>query len=150
LSNVLLIGVETRSCAACGEREVVTPRLDRLHHAIARSLSRQAAPLQPEAIRFLRTWFGLTVHGFARLMGVDRGTVCRWERAHGACPLKAPADRLLKLLAAQYASENPYPLDLFTRGGRTAAGPIVLVAPDWSVASPARVSTTAPERPSMS
>src|SRR5262249_39586902 len=95
LSNVTLAGVEMRTCVRCGERELVTPRVEALHRAIARSLSRQAATLTPEAVRFLRKWLGLTSGDFARVMGVRRETVCRWERAAAPCRLTPPADRLL-------------------------------------------------------
>ena len=137
LSNVTLLDVELRRCSRCGEQELVTPRVDDLHRAIARTLSRQIAPLMPEAVRFLRKWLGLTSHQLARVMGVSRETVCRWERVEAPCRLTPPADRLLKLVAAQHARADPYPLDLLARMRRARAAPIVLVSPDWAVAAAA-------------
>lgn len=131
LSNVTLVDVEVRKCSHCGERELVTPRIEVLHRAIARALSRQAAPLTPEAVRFLRRWLGLTSQRFARVMGVCRETVCRWERIDAPYPLTPPADRLLKLLVAHHESVDPYPLDLLTGARRGRPAPIVLVSPDW-------------------
>src|SRR2546427_562271 len=74
LPNVVLLNVEMRACPACGERELVTPHIEVLHGAIARALSRQTAALTPEAVRFLKRWLGLTIHCFARLMGVRHQT----------------------------------------------------------------------------
>ena len=39
LSNVVLLNAEIRSCAACGAREVVVPRLEELHHLIGESVT---------------------------------------------------------------------------------------------------------------
>ena len=138
LSNVVLVNVEMRACSACGERELVTPRIEVLHRAIAFALTRQTAALTPEAVRFLRKWLGLTIHRFARLMGVRHETVCRWERLDTAFPLTPPADRLLKMLVAQHDSTGQYPLDLFTRERQARPAPIVLVSPDWSAEDPDR------------
>jgi putative zinc finger/helix-turn-helix YgiT family protein len=138
LSNVVLVNVEMRACPACGERELVTPRIDVLHRAIARALTRQTGALTPEAVRFLRRWLGLTIHRFARLMGVRHQTVCRWERLDTACPLTPPADRLLKMLVAQYDATARYPLDLFTGERQARPAPIRLVSPDWRAEDPDR------------
>jgi putative zinc finger/helix-turn-helix YgiT family protein len=138
LSNVVLVDVEMRACPACGERELVTPRIDALHRAIARALSRQTGALMPEAVRFLRRWLGLTIHCFARLIGVRHQTVCRWERLNTTCPLTPPVDRLLKMLVAQHDPTGPYPLDLFTREQQARPAPIRLVSPDWRVDVPDR------------
>ena len=138
LSNVVLVNVEMRACSACGERELVTPRIEVLHRAIACALTRQTAALTPEAVRFLRKWLGLTIHRFARLMGVRHQTVCRWERLDTACALTPPADRLLKMLVAQHDPTGRYPVDLFTREPRARPAPIVLVSPDWSTEDPDR------------
>jgi putative zinc finger/helix-turn-helix YgiT family protein len=129
LSNVRLVNVELRACPGCGERELVTPRVETLHRAIARALSQQTAPLPPEAIRFLRKWLGLTLHRFARLMGVRHETVCRWERASGY-PLTPSAERLLKLLVAQHDGGR-YPVTRFVLEPPEPVETIVLAAPDW-------------------
>jgi len=136
LSNVVLVDVEIRTCSACGERELVTPQLEVLHRAIARALIRQAAPLMPEAVRFLRNWLGLTIPRFARLMGVRHETVCRWERVDTAYRLTPPADRLLKMLVAQHDPPERYPVELFVRERHASAAPLVLLSPDWQLQSP--------------
>jgi DNA-binding transcriptional regulator YiaG len=122
-------------CVRCGERELVTPRVEVLHGAIARSLSRQDGPLAPEAVRYLRKWLNLTIHQFARVMGVRGETVCRWERANGSSRLPPPTERLLRLLVALHESADAYPLDLLSGTRPARAAPIVLVSPDWREAA---------------
>lgn len=39
LSNVTLLNVELRTCAACGDREVVIPKIEQLHKLIAHAVS---------------------------------------------------------------------------------------------------------------
>ena len=133
LSNVLLVDVEIRTCVACGERELVTPRLARLHEAIARALSRQSALLTADAVSFLRRWLGLSAAHFARLMGVRPETVSRWEHLDSTRALTPVDDHLLKLLVAHGLADR-YPLELLALTARRAPAPIVLVAPQWSTA----------------
>jgi putative zinc finger/helix-turn-helix YgiT family protein len=134
LSNVILVNVEIRTCVACGERELVTPHLERLHQAIARALSRQTALLTAEAVSFLRKWLGLTAGRFAVLMGVRIETIYRWERLGSTQTMTPADDHLLKLLVAHNLADH-YPLELLTvtERRRTPAA-IVLVAPGWSAA----------------
>jgi putative zinc finger/helix-turn-helix YgiT family protein len=134
LSNVVLLNVETRTCATCGERELVTPRLHLLHHVIARELSRQPTLLAPEAVAFLRRWLGLTTPDFARLLGVRREAVQRWERVDSHSAMRPAEDRLLKLVVAQHDSTARYPLELFTMLPARSAAPIALVSPHWRAA----------------
>jgi DNA-binding transcriptional regulator YiaG len=118
----------------CGERELVTPHLERLHQAIARALSRQTALLTAEAVSFLRKWLGLTAGRFAVLMGVRIETIYRWERLGSTQTMTPADDHLLKLLVAHNLADH-YPLELLTvtERRRTPAA-IVLVAPGWSAA----------------
>jgi hypothetical protein len=58
LSNIVLADVEVRSCAKCGEREVVIPRLDEFHRAIAHEVIKQEGKLAADQIRFLRQYLG--------------------------------------------------------------------------------------------
>ena len=53
---------------------------DALHHAIARFIVNSPRPLRGQEARFLRTVLGLSQADMARLLGVDRATVIRWER----------------------------------------------------------------------
>lgn len=133
LSNVLLVDVEIRTCVACGDRELVTPRLERLHEAIARALSRQSALLTAEPVSFLRRCLRLTAAHFARLMGVRTETVYRWEHLDSTRALTPVDDHLLKLLVAHHLADR-YPLELLLLTERRGPAAIVLIAPHWSTA----------------
>lgn len=97
LSNVVLAGIEVRSCS-CGEEEVVIPRIDNLHRAIATAIVSKHSRLAPEEVRFLRKVLGLSGADFAARMGVDPSTVSRWENGHDT--IGRQADGLLRLMVA--------------------------------------------------
>lgn len=52
-----------------------------LHRAIARALVRSARPLRGQDARFLRVQLKLSQADLGRLLGIDRATVIRWEKA---------------------------------------------------------------------
>ena len=135
LSNVTLANVETRTCQTCGEREVVIPKIAKLHQAIARHLITNQCPFTPEEVRFLRQWLGLATVDFALFMGVRPETVSRWEHRDAAFPPSATADRLLRLLVANHDPVEQYPVDLFKLQPRLTPTAIKLKAPDWKMAA---------------
>lgn len=96
LPYVTLVGVEVRRCAACGEHEVVIPRIEELHRVIALTVVKKVNRLTPEEIRFLRKYLGWSGVDFATHMGVKPETVSRWE--NGREPIGPVADRLLRTL----------------------------------------------------
>jgi putative transcriptional regulator len=111
LSNIVLADVEVRSCAKCGEREVVIPRLDELHRAIAHEVIEQAGKLEPDQIRFLRKYLGWSQADLAAYMSVESPTVSRWEGGHQE--MGQVSDRLLRLLVNSQEPATSYPIDLF-------------------------------------
>ena len=131
LSNIVLVGVEVRSCATCGEREVVIPRLDELHRAIARTVIEQKSQLVPEQIRFLRKDLGWSQSDLAAYMSVQAETVSRWET--GNQDMGSVADRLLRLLVNNREPATSYPIDLFKQKfGRAAKATLEFKAkPTW-------------------
>lgn len=54
---------------------------EELHRAIAAAIVRNRDPLRGQEARFLRTILGLSQDQFAKLLGLDRATVIRWEKA---------------------------------------------------------------------
>ncbi len=46
----------------------------------------------------IRQWFGLTQEDFAKILGVSRATVIRWEEANGGPRPQSSAGRLLAIL----------------------------------------------------
>lgn len=47
----------------------------------------------------IRVWFGLTQEEFARVLGVSRATVIRWEESNGGPTTTSAAGRVLSILA---------------------------------------------------
>ena len=97
LANVTLVGIDVSRCRNCGEREVVIPRIEQLHRAIAMAIARKAPRLAPDEIRFLRKNLGWSGGDFAAHLGVSVETVSRWE--NGAATMGSAAERLLRLTA---------------------------------------------------
>lgn len=109
LPGVTLVNVEVRRCHACGEYEVVIPRIEQLHRVIAHALIRKSAQVAPPEIVFLRKYLGWSGVDFAQHMGTTPETVSRWER--GAKPMSSTADRLLRLMVVTKAPVDDYSLD---------------------------------------
>jgi putative zinc finger/helix-turn-helix YgiT family protein len=131
LSNVILENVEIRSCPECGEREIVIPKMAKLHQMIAWKLVLTQSTLTAEVIKYLRKWLGLSSADFALHMGVRPETVSRWESKAAGFAMSVTADRLLRLLVANHDPVEKYPVDLFKRQPRVKPAPIKFRAPDW-------------------
>lgn len=135
LSDVTLVNVEIRTCPDCGEREVVIPKMEHLHRMIAHDMSLRSRRLEPQEVRFLRTWLGFVTADFALTMGVRPETVSRWESKEAGYQIPATADRLLRLLVANREPVEPYPIDLFKTQPRVKPAPLKFKAPDWKRAA---------------
>lgn len=109
LPYVTLKGVEVRRCANCGEHEVVIPKIEQLHQAIAIAVVSKKSRLMPAEVKFLRKHLGWSGADFARHMGVAAETVSRWE--NGREPMGAVADRLVRLMVVTQAPKRDYGLD---------------------------------------
>jgi putative zinc finger/helix-turn-helix YgiT family protein len=136
LPNVTLANVEIRTCDACGEREVVIPKMEELHRLIARAIAELPTQLTGEQVRFLRTWLGYSATDFAIVMGVRPETVSRWE--HGTYQIPATAERLLRLMVANQEPVQKYPIDLFKAPPKTVTGKaeaLKFTGPNWKRAS---------------
>jgi putative zinc finger/helix-turn-helix YgiT family protein len=107
LRNVLLRDVEVRTCPGCGEEELVIPRIEKLHRAIAEKLAEQPARLTGPEIRFLRKHLGWSGEDFAATIGVRPETVSRWENEKE--PMGPTAERLLRLMALRERPIASYP-----------------------------------------
>src|SRR5437868_9484375 len=95
LPNLVLVGVEIRTCRKCGEEAVVIPRLDRLHESVAAQIISKRSRLTGEEIRYLRNHLEWTSGELAKHFGVDPATVSRWE--NNKDPIGPVADRLLRV-----------------------------------------------------
>jgi DNA-binding transcriptional regulator YiaG len=56
-------------------------KAEELHEAIARSIINGPRHLRGQEARFLRVLLNLSQDAMAKILGVDRATVIRWERA---------------------------------------------------------------------
>jgi len=134
LTHVTLVGIEVTRCARCGEHEAVIPKIQQLHEAIAAALSRKAARLLPEEVRFLRKHLGWSGGDFAAHLGVSRETVSRWET--GAAAMGPIAERLLRLATATREPGMTDNLSMLRHVGRGRPAPgslqIVLKKGAWN------------------
>ena len=109
LPHITLTGVEVRRCSECGEHEVVIPKIEQLHQAIAEAVIAKKARLAAAEVRFLRKHLGWSGADFARHMGVTPETVSRWENDRE--PIGPVADRLLRLMVVTKAPKREYSIE---------------------------------------
>jgi DNA-binding transcriptional regulator YiaG len=86
--------------------------IEGLHRAIARAIVEQSARLSGEQVRFLRTYLGWRGVDFAKIMGVGKECVSRWENDHE--PIGGTADRALRLLVLAQKPVSDYTPERFT------------------------------------
>ena len=113
LPNVTLVRVEIRRCAACGEQEVVIPKIEQLHRVLAMTVVHKAARFTGAEVRFLRKFLGWSGADFARHIGGAPEMVSRWENDKIA--IGATYDRLLRLLVANQEPVSHYPVEELER-----------------------------------
>jgi len=113
LPNVTLVGVEVRRCPACGDHQLVLPRVTDLHRAIAHAVITKRARLSGAEIRYLRKFLGWSGVDFAKHIGAEPSTVSNWETDKD--PIGMPSDRLLRLMVVHGARVDEYPLDELTK-----------------------------------
>jgi putative zinc finger/helix-turn-helix YgiT family protein len=109
LKGALLIGIEVRRCPQCGATEPLIQNIEGLHRALARGIVEHPARLSGQEVRFLRTYLGLRGVDFARVMGVTKECVSRWENDHE--PIGGTADRALRLLVLTQKPVSDYAPD---------------------------------------
>src|SRR5579863_1998228 len=124
LPNVVLLGVEVRTCKACSEREIAIPRLAQLHRLIAEAVAEKAARLTGAEVRFLRKHLGWSGEDFAATMGVTPSTVSRWENEKE--PMGPIAERLLRLMALRARPVETYPNERLADVAKEDARPMHL------------------------
>ena len=98
LSNVVLHGVELRTCAKCGEQEIALPRMISLHRAIAEAIVNSPGKLTGEQFRYLRKHLGMSGEDIGKYLHTDRTKISKWER--GEDPIGPASDRLMRMVAS--------------------------------------------------
>ncbi len=94
LKSVVLLNILVYHCR-CGAIVPEIPYAGVLHHCIAMSVLKKKALLSGEEIRFVRKTAGYSGTELARVMGVDKGTVSKWENEKKK--IGKETDRLLRL-----------------------------------------------------
>lgn len=98
LPNVVLQDIEVAECPHCGNEDVLIPRLEKIHRAIAQAIAQSPTRLTGEQLRFLRTHLGFTGDKLGSYLHTDRTKISKWERSED--PIGPATDRLLRLLVA--------------------------------------------------
>jgi DNA-binding transcriptional regulator YiaG len=116
LPAIRLRGIEVRLCAACGDDQVVIPRLADLHRAIAAALVVKRARLAPAEIRFLRKAAEWTPVELSAALDVAPESPSQWEA--GTARPDGPVDRVIRTLVAARVG-LPLSVDALSRIGDT-------------------------------
>jgi hypothetical protein len=82
LPHVALVGIMVHVCPPCAAEVPVIPRIEELHHTIARGLIQKPTLLGGEEIRFLRKLVGFPVRKFAAWLRVSPEHLSRVEHGH--------------------------------------------------------------------
>jgi len=118
LPNVVLHGVEVRTCKACGADEVAIPNISGLHRCIAELLVARKSALNAAEFRFLRQFLGHSSKDFAKTLGVAPETLSRWENASRDIP--PVVDRVVRLLVVNTSPRTDYSGDMLAHIRPTA------------------------------
>ncbi|MBI3447401.1 MAG: helix-turn-helix domain-containing protein [Acidobacteria bacterium] len=105
LDNVFLVGITVYSCAKCGSRSPVIPRIMELQGLIAQELTRKRSRLSGRELRFLRTNAGFPARQFASLLGVSPEHLSRIENGK-IRQLGTTADKLARFISATKADRE--------------------------------------------
>lgn len=97
LINVSLSGVELITCNTCGNIDPVIPNTNDLMAALAWHIATRRFRLSGEEVRFLRKYLKMSGVEFAKLIGVDKATLSKWE--NGSDPVGGSSDRLIRSVA---------------------------------------------------
>ncbi|MGE0084391.1 MAG: type II TA system antitoxin MqsA family protein [Desulfococcaceae bacterium] len=96
LDNIYLEDTDVYLCPCCNEEIVSIHNIPELHDLIGKALTEKKSMLTGKEIRFLRKNAGLSAKKFARMIGVDNATLCRWE--NGEQNHTSPNDKLIRLV----------------------------------------------------
>src|SRR5258706_6962664 len=110
LSDVVLHGVQVRTCLKCQEEEVAIPNIAGLHRCMAALLVTRKSALAAAELRFLRQFLGHSSKDFAKTLGVAPETLSRWENASRDIP--SVVDRVVRLLVVNTTPRTDYSADM--------------------------------------
>jgi DNA-binding transcriptional regulator YiaG len=99
LDYVYLVGGVTSMDAPDGEAGYAIADVDGLNKAIAKHVVTSPRPICGQEVRFLRSVLDLSQTSLAKIMGVDRSTIARWE-GEPREPIRDVADTAIRLVYA--------------------------------------------------
>jgi DNA-binding transcriptional regulator YiaG len=79
LTNVSLCGVELITCDTCGNIDPIIPNANDLMAVLAWTIATRKYRLFGEEVRFLRKYLKMSGVEFAKMIGVDKATLSKWE-----------------------------------------------------------------------
>lgn len=94
LGNVYLVNVETSYCPDCKADSVFLPDATQLLSCLGEAIVISPGLMTGPEIRFLRKNLHMKINDFAKLLGVARATLSRWE--NGRIKLTKLDDRLVR------------------------------------------------------
>jgi putative zinc finger/helix-turn-helix YgiT family protein len=113
LKSVTLLNIVVYHCE-CGAIVPEIPYAGVLHHCIAMSILQKNALLSGEEIRFVRKLAGFSATDLARVMGMDKVSVSRWENERKK--IGKESDRLIRAVCFARMVERLAAIDTDARG----------------------------------
>ena len=96
LNSVVLLDILVYHCKDCGAKVPEIPAVGVLHISITGDLLQKDSLLSSDEIRFVRKAVGYSATELAKVMGVNKVSVSRWES--GRQRIGKESDRLLRLV----------------------------------------------------
>lgn len=108
LDNIVIKNMKKYICTNCGEEYYNFSNPWALHRIIAKTIANGIDHLNNKEFRFLRKHMGFSGEFFAKLVGVSRETVSRWENGKAAIPRYM--ELLIKMLVINYQPDRDHNL----------------------------------------
>lgn len=113
LKSVVLLNIVVYHCE-CGAIVPEIPYAGVLHHCIAMSVLQKKTLLSGEEIRFVRKAAGFSATELARVMGMDKVSLSRWE--NDKKKISKDSDRLIRVVCFTRMMERLVDIDADARG----------------------------------
>jgi len=108
LDNIVLVNTKKYLCSNCGEEYLNILNPLELHRAIATTIATDFTRLSNKEFKFLRKYLGFSSAFFAKVIGVTRESVSRWE--NGKIVIPRHMELLIRMLVINCQHERGYSL----------------------------------------